>query len=167
MKNIRGNTLGLLSLCLQGKKIIRSKCLGKTQEKRITITAYRAEYERNNARVKSLLGRELKYKKQSRVEPVFGTLIQFPELRKINTKGIQQANKVMHMAAIAYHLKKYMNFDQKLTLIQRKSLELKTMSKTFYYALFLAILRGYLLQISLFVLKNQLCLNRIKITVNV
>ncbi|MBN1819798.1 MAG: hypothetical protein JW833_03740 [Prolixibacteraceae bacterium] len=32
------------------------------------------------------------------------------ELRKINTIGIAQANKVMHMAACAYNLKKYLKF---------------------------------------------------------
>ncbi|WP_159265339.1 transposase [Tenacibaculum maritimum] len=47
---------------------------------------------------------------KSTVEPVFGTLTQFMELRKINTIGFIQANKVMHMAAIAYNLKKYLNF---------------------------------------------------------
>lgn len=113
-------------VCIDCK--IRSKCLGKTQEKRITITAYRAEYERNNERVKSPLGRELKCKRQSRVEPVFGTLTQFLGLRKINTKGIKQANKVMHMAAIAYNLKKYLKFDQKLAQKSRNALRLKNMN---------------------------------------
>ncbi|MFL0069555.1 transposase [Tenacibaculum maritimum] len=47
---------------------------------------------------------------KSTVEPVFGTLTQFMGLRKINTIGLIQANKVMHMAAIAYNLKKYLNF---------------------------------------------------------
>ncbi|MCD9586164.1 transposase [Tenacibaculum maritimum] len=47
---------------------------------------------------------------KSTVEPVFGTLTQFIGLRKINTIGFIQANKVMHMAAIAYNLKKYLNF---------------------------------------------------------
>jgi len=90
------------------------------------------------------LGRKLKYKRQSRVEPVFGTLTQFPGLRKINTKGIKQANKVMHMAAIACNLKKYLKFDQKLAQIKRKSLALKNsaiysimvfvkLSKKFYF----------------------------------
>ncbi|MEO8934662.1 MAG: transposase [Xanthomarina sp.] len=40
-------------------------------------------------------------KRQSKVEPVFGTLTQFMGLRKINTIGIKQANKVMHLAAMA------------------------------------------------------------------
>lgn len=34
-------------------------------------------------------------------------------LRKINTIGIKQANKVMHMADMAYNLKKYLKFAQK------------------------------------------------------
>ena len=93
---------------------IRSSCLGKSsQEKRLTVTYYRPEYERNNARVNSKQGRYMKSKRQSTVEPVFGTLTQFMGLRKINTIGIQQANKVMHLAAIAYNLKKYLKFVKK------------------------------------------------------
>ncbi len=34
-------------------------------------------------------------------------------LRKFNTASIQQANKVMHLSAVAYHLKKYLKFTQK------------------------------------------------------
>lgn len=83
------------------------------QEKRITVTYYREAYECNNARIKSKLGKRMKAIRQSTVEPVFGTLTQFMGLRKINTIGIQQANKVMHLAATAYNLKKYLKFIQK------------------------------------------------------
>ena len=55
----------------------------------------------------------MKAKRQSTVEPVFRTLTQFMGLRKINTIGIQQANKVMHLSAIAYNLKKYLKFMSK------------------------------------------------------
>jgi hypothetical protein len=51
--------------------------------------------------------------RQNTVEPVFGTLTQFMGLRKINTIGLEQANKVMHLSAIAYNLKKYLKFEQK------------------------------------------------------
>tara|TARA_R110000764_G_scaffold13183_1_gene38062 strand:- start:954 stop:1172 length:219 start_codon:yes stop_codon:yes gene_type:complete len=34
-------------------------------------------------------------------------------LRKINTIGLAQANKVMHLSAIAYNLKKYLKFENK------------------------------------------------------
>lgn len=94
---------------------IKARCIGKSHEKRINITAYREEYERNIARVKSPQGRYMKAKRQSTVEPVFGTLTQFMGLRKLNTIGLAQANKVMHMAAMAYNLKKYLKFTHKLT----------------------------------------------------
>lgn len=93
---------------------IRLQCLGRTaQEKKFTVTFYREQYERNNTRVNSPQGRYMKGKRQSTVEPVFGTLTQFMGLRKINTIGIKQANKVMHMAAMAYNLKKYLKFISK------------------------------------------------------
>ncbi|UZO79597.1 transposase [Aquimarina sp. ERC-38] len=92
---------------------LRKECLKSSQEKRITVTYYRAEYERNIARVNSKQGRYMKAKRQSTVEPVFGTLTQFMGLRKINTISIGQANKVMHLATIAYNLKKYLKFTKK------------------------------------------------------
>ncbi len=83
---------------------IASSCLGKTaKEKKFSVTYYREEYERNNKRISSKQGKRMKAKRQSTVEPVFGTLTQFMGLRKINTIGIEQANKVMQMAAIAYN----------------------------------------------------------------
>ena len=92
---------------------IREQCLGKSaQEKKFSVTYYRAEYERNIQRVESPQGSYMKGKRQSTVEPVFGTLTQFMGLRKINTIGIKQANKVMHLSAIAYILKKYLKFEQ-------------------------------------------------------
>jgi transposase len=95
---------------------MRNSCLGRSaQEKKFSVTYYRAEYERNNARVHSPQGNYMKGKRQSTVEPVFGTLTQFMGLRKINTIGLKQANKVMHLAAIAYNLKKYLKFTQKRT----------------------------------------------------
>ena len=93
---------------------IALNCLGKTaKEKKFSVTIYRAEYERNNERVNSKRGKYMKGKRQSTVEPVFGTLTQFMGLRKINTIGIEQANKVMHLSAMAYNLKKYLKFISK------------------------------------------------------
>jgi len=93
---------------------IREQFLGKSaREKKFSVTYYRAEYERNIKRVNSPRGRYMKGKRQSTVEPVFGTLTQFMGLRKINTIGLGQANKVMHLSAIAYNLKKYLKFVQK------------------------------------------------------
>ena len=94
---------------------IKKRCIGKSFEKRIGITIYVDQYTRNNQRVRSKFGRAMKSKRQSTVEPVWGTLTQFMGLRKINTIGIEQANKVMQMAATAYNLKKYLKFTGKNT----------------------------------------------------
>jgi hypothetical protein len=92
---------------------LQAECLGRTaKEKKFSVT-YKEEYDRNIQRVESKQGRYMKAKRQSTVEPVFGTLTQFMGLRKINTIGLQQANKVMHFSAIAYNLKKYLKFTQK------------------------------------------------------
>jgi hypothetical protein len=92
-----------------------AKIIGNNYEKKIAVTVYTGEYERNNKRVKSKYGRLMKAKRQSTVEPVWGTLTQFMGLRKINTIGIEQANKVMQMAAMAYNLKKLLKFIAKNT----------------------------------------------------
>ena len=94
---------------------LKTSCIGKSLERRITITYYKEEYERAIARVNSKKGRYMKGKRQSTVEPVFGTLTQFLGMRKVNTIGICQANKVMLMAAMAYNLKKYLKFTTKTT----------------------------------------------------
>lgn len=94
---------------------LAESCLSKAvRHKKITVTYYREEYERTKARLKTAKGKYMLRKRQSTVEPVFGTLTQYLGLRKINTIGIKQANKVMHLSAMAYNLKKYLKFTQKL-----------------------------------------------------
>jgi len=120
---------------------IRLNCLGKTaQEKKFTVTYYREEYERAIARVESKRGRYMKAKRQSTVEPVFGTLTQFRGLRKINTLGIKQANKVMHMSAIAYNLKKYLNFITKTVKSDAKAMRHLLTTLKDYFRLHIRVL---------------------------
>jgi len=47
------------------------------------------------------------------VEPVLGTLINFTNMKKVNTRGIKQANKHVLMATLTYNLKKYLKFISK------------------------------------------------------
>mgnify|MGYP000647470431 FL=1 len=109
---------------------MKSTCLGKVNEKQFSVTYYRTEYERNIKRVNSKLGRYMKGKRQSTVEPVFGTLTQFMGLRKINTLGLAQANKVMHLSAIAYNLKKYLKFERKRSKSGAGRLDLAALVKS-------------------------------------
>jgi transposase len=90
---------------------LASSCLGKTaKEKKFSVTYYRDEYERTKLRLQTKLGKQSKAIRQSRVEPVFGTLTQYMGLRKVNVRGIQGANKCMLMASVAYNLKKLLKF---------------------------------------------------------
>ncbi len=92
---------------------LREGCIGKGHEKKAGITYCRDEYERVIARLKSRYGRKMKGLRQATVEPVLGTLINFMGMRKINTRGIQQAQKGMLLAAAAYNLQKLMRFTRK------------------------------------------------------
>ncbi len=76
----------------------------------------------------------MKAKRQSTVEPVFGTLKEYMGLRKINTIGIKQANKVMHLSAMAYNLKKYLKFTQKRVKSEAKSILLYFFEKNAFIA---------------------------------
>jgi len=80
----------------------------------------------------------MKGKRQSTVEPVFGTLTQFMGLRKINTIGIEQANKVMHLSAMAYNVKKYLKFTQKRVKSGARTLALAAFVKSVFQNLFSA-----------------------------
>ena len=100
---------------------LKVSCIGKSPERRITITYYKEQYQRAIARVNSKKGRYMKGKRPSTVEPVFGTLTPSLGMRKVNTIGIQQANKVMLMAAVAYNMKKYLRFTSKTVQSMAKS----------------------------------------------
>ena len=49
------------------------------------------------------------------VEPVLGTLINFMNMKRVNTRGIKQVNKHVLMATMCYNLKKYLKANAKNT----------------------------------------------------
>jgi len=53
--------------------------------------------------------------RSSTVEPVLGTLINFLNMRRVNARGIELANKHVLMAALSYNLKKYLKYTKKTT----------------------------------------------------
>ena len=89
-------------------------CLGSPPlavlDKRISITVYKAQYDRNNERIKK--NKWHKKKRMSTVEPAFGTMINFLGMSKVNTQGINQANKCKLLLAVAYNLKKTLKIHQ-------------------------------------------------------
>ena len=97
----------------------KEDCIGKGTEKRFSVVNHLKEYQRAIERVTSCKGQYYKRKRQSTVEPVLGVLTQFMGMRKVYTKGIHNANKQFLMAAMAYNLKKYLKFEQKVDQPQR------------------------------------------------
>jgi transposase len=89
---------------------LRSSCIGKSPEKKIVDTFDKPYYDKMHERLKTSYAKKMKKLRQSTVEPVLGTLINFLAMKRVNTRGIQCANKCMMMAAIAYNLKKMMKF---------------------------------------------------------
>lgn len=89
---------------------LRSTCIGKSFEKSIRETADKPYYDKMHARLKTSYAKKMKKLRQSTVEPVLGTLINFLAMKRVNTRGLKLANKCMLMAAIAYNIKKMMRF---------------------------------------------------------
>ncbi len=89
---------------------LRATCIGKSFEKSIRQTADKPYYDKMHERLKTPYAKKMKKLRQSTVEPVLGTLINFLAMKRVNTRGIKLANKCMMMAAIAYNIKKMMKF---------------------------------------------------------
>src|SRR5690606_37825244 len=54
--------------------------------------------------------RYLTKRRSSTVEPVLGTLINHHNMKRMNSRGMPQANKHVLMAALTYNMKKYLRF---------------------------------------------------------
>lgn len=59
------------------------------------------------------------------VEPVIGTLVNFTNMKRVNTRGIKNANKHVLMASLTYNLKKYLRFTIKKPFILAQVISLK------------------------------------------
>ncbi|MCA0390162.1 MAG: transposase [Bacteroidetes bacterium] len=59
------------------------------------------------------------------VEPVIGTLVNFTNMKRVNTRGIKNANKHVLMASLTYNLKKYLRFTVKKPSILAQVISLK------------------------------------------
>lgn len=94
-----------------GKCSLRSVCIGKSDFKKIDDTVDKPYYDRMHARMETMNRQKIKRLRSSTVEPVLGTLVNFLAMRRVNTRGIKQANKCILMSAIAYNLKKLLKWE--------------------------------------------------------
>jgi transposase len=99
----------------------REICANKKGFKKLVDSADKPLYEYMQHRVESLKGKQMRLLRSSTVEPVFGSLINYTGLNRINAKGLKQANKCMLVAAAAYNLKKLLKYKFKpIQEVQKK-----------------------------------------------
>jgi transposase len=92
---------------------LREGCVNAKGFKKLVDTADKPLYEYMHGRTESTKGRRMKLLRSSTVEPVFGSLINYTGLNRVNVKGLSQANKCMLAAATAYNLKKLLKKETK------------------------------------------------------
>ena len=92
---------------------LRSVCIGKSDFKKIDDSIDKPYYDRMHARLQTVNREKTRQLRSSTVEPVLGTLVNYLAMRRVNTRGIKQANKCIIMSAIAYNLKKLLKWEQR------------------------------------------------------
>jgi hypothetical protein len=86
---------------------LKNACIVYTPKKTlIKETVDRPYYMAMHLRMQSRKAKKLMKERQSTVEPVIGTLVNYLGMKRVNTKGLLNANKCLTMAAVAYNLKK-------------------------------------------------------------
>lgn len=88
----------------------------KSKSKKVLIkeTIDKPYYDIMHERMKTGKAKIMMKLRQSTVEPVIGTLTNYLGIRRVNAKGLSQANKCVTMAAIAYNLKKMLKYTPRL-----------------------------------------------------
>ena len=81
----------------------------------------------------------MKKLRSATVEPVIGTLVGYLGMKRVNTRGLELANKCMLMAAVAYNLRKLLKHQSYTRVSMVNALE--TAVKRGFSALVFALLR--------------------------
>jgi hypothetical protein len=95
--------------------LIKKCCGNKTKYKKLDDSIHKEYYDRMQQKLtenKSYSQRMFRLR-SSTVEPVIGTLVNFLNMRRVNTRGLDLANKHILMASLVYNLKKYLKFIRK------------------------------------------------------
>jgi transposase len=92
---------------------LRSVCIGKSDFKKIDDSIDKPFYDRMHARLQTVNREKIRQIRSSTVEPVLGTLVNYVAMRRVNTRGIKQANKCIIMSAVAYNLKKLLKWQSR------------------------------------------------------
>lgn len=95
---------------------LRAQCCGKVSKfKKLDDSIHKLLYDKMHKKLteNKSYHRRLVKRRSSTVEPVLGTLINHHNMKRINSRGMAQANKHVLMAALYYNLKKHLKFSRK------------------------------------------------------
>ncbi|MGI0040946.1 MAG: IS1182 family transposase [Nitrosopumilaceae archaeon] len=120
---------------------LREQCCGKTTKyKKLDDSIHKEHYDRMHQKLSQNpeYTRKMVRVRSKTVEPVIGTLVNFTNMKRVNTRGIKNANKHVLMASLTYNLKKYMRFVVKKPTIHLQAMQLKvrktaSLLKTHFY----------------------------------
>src|SRR5215471_4990250 len=115
---------------------LRSVCIGKSDFKKIDDSVDKPFYDRMYARLQKVKREKIRQIRSSTVEPVLGTLVNYLGMRRVNTRGIDQANKCIIMSAVAYNLKKLLKWQSRkinvMAMVKIKETK-NTLQMLFFY----------------------------------
>ena len=126
---------------------LRGQCCGKVSKfKKLDESIHKPLYDKMHKKLTEYKAyhRRLVKRRSSTVEPVLGTLINYHNMKRINSRGLKQATKHVLMAALCYNLKKYLKFTRKnpiiifqsMTVMQGVFLLLENLLITFHISVF-------------------------------
>lgn len=101
---------------------LQDRCEGYSAREKCGIVRTSVDkpyYDRMHLRMQGRKARSMMKLRQSTVEPVIGSLVGHFGMKKVNTRGLRQANKCITMSGAAYNLKKLAKY---ITLQKRKAI---------------------------------------------
>ena len=104
---------------------LRAQCCGWVSKfKKLDESIHKPLYDRMHQKLtdNKAYHRRLVKRRSSTVEPVLGTLINHHNMKRVNSRGMSQANKHVLMAALSYNLKKLLKFTRKSPTIIAQSM---------------------------------------------
>ena len=110
---------------------LRQECCGeKTKFKKIDHSVHKEYYDRMHKKLtgNKSYARRMSRLRSSMVEPILGTLINFLNMKRVNTRSIELANKHILMAALSYNLKKYLKFITKKAITNAVAMRIEIKS---------------------------------------
>jgi transposase len=109
--------------------LLKTQCLKKSSYKTLADSVDKGLYDEMHKRMISWYAYQMIRLRSSTVEPVIGTLVNVLAMKRVNSRGIDQANKHMIGAAIAYNLKKWIKWQVKSPSIASVALQIQEKSQ--------------------------------------